>query len=303
MCAGSVALDTTRTPFKTVERVLGGSASYFAVSAGFFAPVSVVSAVGGDFPQQDWNFLASRPNVDLQGVQRIADGRTMFFDSSFGHDFYARKQNVLELGVLGEFEPVVPTGAAEKSGFVYLASMPPAKQRKVIEQVKNRKLVLADTIQYYVENDLPELKKTIALVDGMVLNDAEARLLTGEASLLRAGKKIWAMGPKAVVVKKGEHGCLLFFAGAVYPFPAFPLEEVTDPTGAGDSFAGGLLGCLAKDGVTSERLSAGTLRKAIAFGTVMGSFAVEDFSLNALAGITKDDIDARVEQYRALLHF
>jgi sugar/nucleoside kinase (ribokinase family) len=303
LCAGSIALDTTRTPFATAERVLGGAASYFSYSASFFSPVSLVSIVGNDFPKEHWDFLAKRTGLDLAGVQRSASEKTFFYDSSFGYDLGGRTTNETQLNSLATFNPVVPNSAAENSRFVYLATMPPQKQLAVLKSVKNCGFSAMDTIEFYINTEREALLKTIAAVDCLVLNDAEVRLLTKESNLLKAGKKIWDMGPKVVVIKKGEHGCLLFYHGAVYPFPAFPLEELKDPTGAGDSFAGGFIGYLAKHGVERDGLTPAQLRKAIAYGSVMGSFAVEDFSLKRLAAIDAEDIAERFEQYRSLVQF
>ncbi len=302
LCAGSIALDTTRTPFFTAERALGGSASYFAIAASFFAPVSVVSVVGSDFPQSDWDFLEKRAGLDLSGVERSASEKTFFYDSSFGYDLGSRTTNETQLNCLAGFKPTVPP-LAQQSRHVYLATLAPGQQLSVLRQVKNCAFSAMDTIEFFINTERPALLKTIAAVDCIILNDSEARLLTGEGNLLKAGKKIWAMGPKVVVIKKGENGSLLFYSGAVYPFPAFPLEDLKDPTGAGDSFAGGFMGYLAKHGVERDGLTPSQLRKAIAYGTVMGSFAVEDFSLNRLASIEADDVATRFEQYRALVQF
>src|SRR3989344_6652729 len=280
LCAGSIALDTTRTPFHTAERVLGGSVSYFSLAAGFFAPVSLVSVVGNDFPKEHWDFLAGRKDLDLSGVQRSANEKTFFYDSSFGYDLGARTPNETQLNSLGTFQPAVPKAAADSCGFVYLATMPPSKQLSVLKQVKNCRFSAIDTIKFYLDTDRTELLKALAAVDCVILNDDEVRMLTGESNLLKAGPKGWGLGPKVVIIKKGEHGSLLFFGGAAYPFPAFPLEDLKDPTGAGDAFAGGFMGYLAKHGVGRDGLTSAQLRKAIAYGTVMCSFAVEDFSVN-----------------------
>lgn len=299
LCSGSIALDTTRTPSHTAERVLGGAASYFSYSASFFSPVSVVTAVGGDFPQKYWDFLSKR--VNLSGVQRIEGAKTFFYDSSFDKDLGARKTNATELNVLGDYDPMVPAKLSKPS-VLYLATMPPGKQGKVIGQTKPS-LIFLDTIEYYIENNLAELKQVIARVDGIVLNDAEARQLSGTTSLVKAGAALGKLGPKVVIVKKGEHGCLLFFGGKIYPLPAFPLEEVVDPSGAGDSFAGGMMGVLAATGATRETLDGRVLREAVAVGTVMGSFAVEGFSLDRLAKLDNAAIGKRLAEYKQLLRW
>lgn len=282
--------------------MLGGAAAYFALAARFYATVGVVSAVGDDFREEHWKQLAL-PGIDLSGVQRVAGGKTFFFDSSFSYDLNSRKANKTEANVLAEFEPAVPKQVAEKAQFVYLATLHPSKQLKLLEQVGARQLCVLDTIEHYIENDLPELEKVMERVDGVVLNDSEARMIAGTPNLLKAGKTILEKGPKLLVIKKGEDGALLFFGGRVYPFPAFPLEEIVDPTGAGDAFAGGLVGYLAKHSVGRGELDGRQLRNAVAHGTVMGSFAVEEFSVGGLSKIGWQDVERRLEEYKALLHF
>ncbi|MFH1779560.1 MAG: PfkB family carbohydrate kinase [Candidatus Micrarchaeota archaeon] len=296
VCVGSIGLDTTRTPFKTVERVLGGSATYFALAARHFTRTNVVSVVGEDFPLEYWNFL-EKENVDLSGVQR-ASGKTFFFDSSFDHALYSRKTNVTELNVFEGFKPVVPE-AFKSTEIVYLGNLIPEEQLSVLKQTTGCKLSFMDTIEYYIKNDLENLKIVLKEVDGAILNDSEARMLSGESNLLSAGKKIQNMGPEILVIKKGEHGCLLFFEDRVYPIPAFPLENVVDPTGAGDSFAGGFVGFLSQ----SSEINASSLREAVAFGTIMGSFCVEDFSVNKLSTVTQNEINERLSIYKSLVSF
>lgn len=302
LCTGSIAFDTTRTPFKTVERALGGAATYFSLAARFYSPVGVVSAVGSDFGEAQWKQLAL-PGIDWSGVQRVAGEKTFFFDSSFSYDLNSRKANKTEENVLAEFEPLAPPGMAEKAEFVYLATLRPEKQLKLLRQVGVRRLCVLDTIEHYIKNDLQELEQVISQVDGIVLNDAEARMIAQTPNLLKAGKTILEKGPTLLVIKKGENGCLLFFGGRAYPFPAFPLEEIEDPTGAGDAFAGGFVGYLAKHGRGRAELDARALRNAVAHGTVMGSFAVEEFSIGKLAKIGWQDVERRLGEYKALLNF
>ncbi|MBI5227941.1 sugar kinase [Candidatus Micrarchaeota archaeon] len=295
-CSGSIALDTTRTPFKTAEMVLGGAASYFSLSSSFFAPTSIVSVVGGDFPDKYWQILAKKANIE--SVQRKEEGKTFHFDSTFSFDLYHRQANKTELNVLGEFEPKLGSEAA-KSEFLYLATMPPQKQMEVMVQAKNKKLVFMDTIEFYIKTELPKVQQVITMVDGVVLNDAEARMLTNESNLVKCGKKIEALGPKIVIIKKGEHGSLLFFKGKVIPFPAFPLEVVVDPTGAGDAFAGGLVGSLAKQNATNPSLE--QLKVAMGYANVCGSLAVEDFSVDKLVSTNNAEIEKRFRDYCELL--
>ncbi len=301
-CSGSIALDTTITPFKTVEMVLGGAASYFSLSASFFAPVNIVSVVGGDFPDKYWEGLAKVANVE--NIQKKENGKTFHFDSTFSYDLYHRTANKTELNVLGEFDPKLQ-GNAANSEFLYLATMPPEKQISVMNQAKNKKLVFMDTIEFYIKTELEKVKQVISMVDGVVLNDAEARMLTNEANLVKCGKAIEKLGPKIVIIKKGEHGSLLFFKGKVIPFSAFPLEVVVDPTGAGDAFAGGLVGSLAKQ---SAKLATQNwqptleqLKVAMGYANVMGSLAVEDFSVDKLISTNNAEIEKRFKEYCELI--
>lgn len=300
ICTGSLGLDTTRTPFRTVERVLGGSASYFGVSASFFDKVGVVSAVGGDFPREYWRLLESK-GVDLSGVQRVENAKTLFFDSSFDYDLYHRKVNTLELNVAASFNPVVPA-SFRKADVLFLATNMPKTQLRLLEQVDAR-LALMDTIEYYIESDLKNLLDVVKRVNGIIVNDVEARMLSGTPNLIKAGKKISEMGPEIVLIKKGEHGSILFHEREAYPFPGYPIEDAVDPTGAGDSFAGGFVGHLARRLSEGGRVSERVLKEAVVYGNVLGSFAVEGFSLEKLASITLDDVETRFNHYAKLLSF
>ena len=300
ICTGSIGLDTTRTPFRTVERVLGGSASYFSVSAGFFDKVGVVSAVGGDFPREYWRLLESK-GVDLSGVQRVENAKTLFFDSSFDYDLHHRKVNALELNIAANFNPVVPA-SFRKADVLFLATNTPRTQLRLLDQV-NARLSLMDTIEYYIESDLKNLLDVIKRVNGIIINDVEARMLAQTPNLIKAGKKISEMGPEIVLVKKGEHGSILFHDSEVCPFPAYPLENAVDPTGAGDSFAGGFVGHVARRLSKGGRVSERVLKEAVVYGNVLGSFAVEGFSLEKLASNTRDDVETRFNHYRSLINF
>jgi len=295
-CSGSIALDTTRTPFRTVEKVLGGAAAYFSMAASFFAPVHAVSVVGADFPEEYWKLL-ERSGIRMAGVQR-KPGRTFHYDCSYSFDLYQRFANKTELNVLGEFEPVVPDGA-RGSEFVYLATMPPEKQLDVLRQVGGRKLAFMDTIEFYIRGSREALLKTMGEVDGVILNDAEARMLAEEPNLVKCGRKIAGLGPSITIIKKGEHGALLFSDDHVIPFPAFPLEELLDPNGAGDAFAGGFVGALAERSATSPRIA--DLKAAMAYANVMGSIAVEDFSVDRIVRASREEIGRRFSAYVELM--
>lgn len=296
---GSIGLDTTRTPSGKVERALGGAGSYFSYCASFFTPVALVSAVGGDFPDSYWDVLA-RKGVDLRGVQRLPAGRTLAYDSTFDADFHHRRSNGIDLGVMGEFHPRAPN-EVRRADFVYLGTMEPEKQLAFLEQFPNRKLAFMDTIDYYIENRPDELWRVIKRVNGIVINDVELHQLTGTANLVRAAYNLMDHGPSFVLVKKGEHGSVLFSrAHGILPFPAYPLAQVVDPTGAGDSFAGGFLGHLAAKG---GRLTERTVKEALVYANVMGSYACEDFSLNRLVNLTRAQIEERFDHYKRMLLF
>ncbi len=293
LCAGSIALDTTRTPFKTAERVLGGAGTYFSVSASHFASVSLLGIVGSDFPSAHWKLLQER-GIDLEGVQR-SSGKTMFFDSEFSYDFYARKVHATELNVYEHFAPSVPP-SLQKTGYLYLGTLEPSKQLHILESCQPR-FVLMDTIELYIQKHKKELEKVVSKVDGIVLNDIEARMLCKKPSLFQCARHIQALGAELVVIKKGEHGSILFFEDFVFPLPAFPLETVVDPTGAGDAFAGGFFGHLAR----SKNMGEKTLKQALAYGNVMGAFCIEDFSVGKLVSLSPEDIQSRFERYQKIL--
>lgn len=291
---GSIALDTTRTPFATARRVLGGSASYFSYSASFFSDVAVVGAVGGDFPGKCWKMLEER-GVNLDGVEKRADEKTFFFDSSYSYDMYTRHANITELNVYERFKPKIPS-ALRSAEYLYLGTAKPQQQASVLEQARCR-FSLLDTIEYYIANERGALMKVLRCVDAVVLNDIEARQLCNTPNIMKAAQTLQDWGVGVVIIKKGENGAVLFKDGTVFPAPAFPLDEVVDPTGAGDSFSGGFLGHLARRRGLSDK----TLREAMVYGNVMGSFAVEDFSLNGLARITGADIERRFKQFKEMM--
>jgi len=297
LATGTIALDTTRTPFKTVERVLGGSVSYFSLAARHFSPVSVVSAVGTDFPNHYWELL-EKSGVNLEGVQKSEKYKTFFFDSTFDFDMYARKMNAMDIEIFDNFIPQVPENS-KSAEFIYLGTLLPEKQLKVLKETTKPKFVMMDTIEYYIQHMKPELEKTIAHVDCLVLNDIEARMLCNTPNLFKAAKMLHGMGPKVVIIKKGEHGSILFYKHHIFPIAAYPLEISVDPTGAGDSFSGGFMGHLARKG----KITLKTLKQAMAYGNLMGSFCIEDFSVNKLVSITPVDIENRMKDYRKLMRF
>jgi len=290
LVVGSLAFDSVETPYGKVENVLGGSAVFFSYAASFFTEVRVVGVVGKDFPDAFRDILRERP-IDISGVKEV-DGKTFRWSGAYEGDMNQAETRHVELNVLGEFEPEVPEQFAD-SDFVFLANASPSVQMRVLESVKFPKFAVADTMNYWIENDRDDLLELLKRVDGLVLNDGEARMLTGVANLIAAAKKISAMGPRYVIVKKGEHGSLLVSEHGVFVLPAYPLEEVKDPTGAGDSFAGGMMGYLASVGYVSQM----ELKRAIAYGTICASFDVEDFSLNRLRQIDREDIDQRYREF------
>jgi sugar/nucleoside kinase (ribokinase family) len=296
LVVGSVALDTIETPLGRMEEVLGGSAAYFAVAASYFAPVKVVAVIGEDFPEQERAILSS-PNIDLAGVE-MRKGRTFRWTGRYHEDMNIRDTLDLQLNVFADFTPVLPP-QYRNTPFVFLGNINPGLQGGVLDQLTQPRLIACDTISHWIEGARPELEALLKKVETLIINDEETRLLGRERNIVRAARKILAMGPRTLLVKRGEYGVLLFSANSVFAVPAYPLEEVFDPTGAGDSFAGGFLGHLAQSGDLSE---AG-LRKAIVYGSVVASFVVEDFSLRRFHTLTRDDIDRRYRQFVALTQF
>jgi sugar/nucleoside kinase (ribokinase family) len=298
LVVGSVAFDTIETPHSgRADEVLGGSAAYFAVAASYFAPVKLVAVVGEDFPSHERDFLASR-NIDLTGLT-IAKGKTFRWTGRYHEDLNIRDTLDLQLNVFSDFSPVLPDGYRD-SPFVFLANINPSLQGGVLDQLtRPPKMVACDTISHWIEGARAELVALLKNVDLIVINDEEARLLSGELNIVRAARKILDMGPKTVLIKRGEYGVLSFAPNSIFAVPAYPLEEVFDPTGAGDSFAGGFMGYLAQ----VNDLSEASLRKAIVYGSVVASFVVEDFSLRRLHTLTRDDIERRYRQFVSLTEF
>ena len=296
---GSMAFDDIETPFGKSNKIVGGAATYIAWSASNFKrPIKQISVVGGDFPQTELAALAAR-GVELEGVQIKADQKSFYWSGRYHMDMNTRDTLETQLNVLGEFVPVVPD-SYQDCEFLMLGNLAPAVQLSVISQLKKRpKLIAMDTMNFWMEVAMDELKKVILEVDLLMVNDSEARELSGEYSLVKAARKIMTMGPKFLVIKKGEHGALLFHKDMVFFAPALPLEEVFDPTGAGDTFAGGFIGHLARSGDISFE----NMKTAIIVGSAMASFCVEKFGTQRLQEISQDDIDGRIQEFVQLVNF
>lgn len=296
LVVGSVALDTVKTPFGKCRDVLGGSATYFSVSASHFSPVAVVAVVGRDFPPRHIKFLRSK-KINLKGLKAVK-GKTFRWEGEYGWDFGNPKTIATHLNVFSDFDPDVPR-EYRASKYVFLANIDPLLQKKVLNQMVNPRVVACDTMNYWIENKRNDLIRLLKKVDIFFVNESEAKELTGEAGLVAAARAIRSFGPKKVIIKKGEHGSLLFSNDSVFSAPAFLMETIFDPTGAGDTFAGGVMGYLASSGSLSER----ALRKAIVYGGVMATFAVRDFSLRRLGAIKKTDITKRFKEFKQLTRF
>ncbi len=297
LVVGSVAFDTVETPHGVVEKALGGSATFFSYAASFFTPVRLVGVVGEDFPHTHREMLEAR-NVDTSGLVVEKGGKTFHWKGRYQGDMNTAETLEVHLNVLGTFDPDLSPKFAE-TPYVFLANGSPSMQRKVLSQSKNRKLVVADTMNFWIETQRDELNALLKEVDGLVLNDAEARMLTEEVNLVRAGWKVLDLGPKFVIIKKGEHGAMFLSAEETFVMPAYPVADVVDPTGAGDSFAGGFMGYLASTGKTDMA----TLKTALAYGTVVASLNVEDFSLRRFQRTERGEIDQRLASYRGMMSF
>jgi sugar/nucleoside kinase (ribokinase family) len=297
LVVGSVAFDAVETPHGKVDRMLGGAATYFAVAASFFAPVRLVAVVGEDFTKKDHAIFVGR-RIDTGGLQR-APGRTFFWSGRYSRDMNERETLDTQLNVFADFDPKLPE-LFRDSRFVFLANIQPALQHRVLRQFRRRpSLIALDTMNYWIEGALSDLKAVLRHVHVLLINDSEARQLSGRHNLLEAATRIHAMGPKAVVVKRGEHGALLLRGHRLFSVPGLPLRRVFDPTGAGDSFAGGFMGSLAAAG----KLDEAALRRAMVYGSVMGSFAVERFGVERLRRLKWKEITARARQFRHLTRF
>ena len=298
LVVGSVALDTVETPFGKVHDALGGSAIYIAVAASYFtAPVRVVAVVGGDFPRKEIEFLEGR-NIDLDGLQVIEQGKTFRWSGRYHYDLNTRDTILTELNVFDHFDPVVPDSYT-KSAYVCLGNIDPVLQRRVLERLNKPRLVIGDTMNYWIEHKPQELREALKVMDAIVLNDSEARLLTREPNLIKASKRIIELGPHIVIIKKGEHGALLVTDDTIFSAPAYPLENIQDPTGAGDAFAGGFVGWLAK----TDDLSVDNLKRAVIYGSTLASFCVEQFSVDGLRDLSPLRIRDRFRSFMELSKF
>ena len=296
---GTMAFDALETPFGKVDRIIGGSATYAAWAAtNYYNDIKQVSIVGGDFPTEEFDQLGAR-GVNFDGVEIVKDQKSFFWSGRYHMDMNTRDSLVTDLNVLAQFDPTLPESYRE-TDYLMLGNLVPAVQQKVIKQLTKRpKLIILDTMNFWMEVAMADLLETLKLVDVLVLNDAEARQLTEEYSLPKAAKKIMQMGPKYVVIKKGEHGALLFHGEQIFSAPALPLEDVFDPTGAGDSFAGGFIGYIAKkDDVSFE-----TMKEAVIMGSVTASFCVEKFGPERLKEISQKDINERLHSFQQLATF
>ncbi|RYD59523.1 MAG: sugar kinase [Sphingobacteriales bacterium] len=296
---GTMAFDALETPFGKVDRIIGGSATYVAWSASnFYKDIKQVSIIGGDFPQDEMDKLAKR-GVNFDGVEVVKDGKSFFWSGRYHMDMNTRDTLVTDLNVLAQFNPKLPD-AYQDCEFLMLGNLAPAVQISVINQLKKRpKLIVMDTMNFWMEIALDELKQALTMVDVLMVNDSEARQLSGEYSLVKAAAKIQAMGPKYIIIKKGEHGALLFHDKNVFFAPALPLEDVFDPTGAGDTFAGGFIGHIAR----TKDISFENMKTAIIVGSAMASFCVEKFGPSRLQELKMDEIEERMEEFVELVNF
>lgn len=293
---GTVALDTVETPFGKITDGLGGSATHFSAAASFFTPLALVAVVGEDFPEAHIEYLRSR-NINVEGLTRLK-GSTFRWKGRYEADLNTAHTLETHLNVLLQFDPVLPA-SVKKNKLLFLANVDPKSQYKVIDQVEGKPFIAADTMNYWITGHREELLKMLRRVDMLVINEGEARMLADEANLLKASRIIREMGPKILVIKRGEYGALAFYQDQIFNAPGLPLEDIQDPTGAGDSFAGGMMGYLAK----TQDFSFNNLKKAIIYGSVMASFNVEQFSLDRLKSLTPEEIETRYVSFRNLAHF
>ncbi len=297
--AGTMAFDAIETPFGKTDKIIGGSATYAAWSASHFTqPIKQISIIGGDFPQEEIDALQQK-GVEFEGVEVVKDEKSFFWSGKYHMDMNTRDTLVTDLNVLAKFDPKVPE-SYQHCEFLMLGNLMPSLQRQIINQLKERpKLIIMDTMNFWMDIAMDDLKDTLTLVDLLMVNDSEARQLSGEYSLVKAAQKIMTMGPKYVIIKKGEHGALLFHGKQVFFAPALPLEDVFDPTGAGDTFAGGFIGHLAH----TNDLSFENMKRAIIIGSAMASFVVEKFGTQRLKEINSADIMSRLNQFVDLVNF
>ena len=299
LIVGTVAFDAIETPFGKTDKILGGAATYIGLSASFFnVDSAIVSVVGEDFPQEHLDLLSER-NINIEGIEIVKGGKTFFWSGKYHNDMNSRDTLATELNVLADFNPVVPQ-AYKDASVVMLGNLHPFVQASVLDQMTTKpKLVVLDTMNFWMDCALPELLEVVKRVDVITINDEEARQLSGEYSLVKAAAKIHTMGPKYVVIKKGEHGALIFHNKDVFFAPALPLEEVFDPTGAGDTFAGGFSGYIAQ----TEDVSFESMKNAIIHGSNLASFCVEKFGTERMVDLNKEDVYARLQQFKSLTQF
>lgn len=296
---GTMAFDAIETPFGKIDKIVGGSATYVAYAASnFIRPVQQISIIGHDFPKEELDELRER-GVQLDGVELVKDKKSFFWSGRYHEDMNSRDTLITDLNVLADFDPKVPD-SYQGAEFLMLGNLAPKIQLNVVQEMKKRpRLIVMDTMNFWMESAMAELKIVLKYVDMLLVNDAEARQLTGQFSLVKAAKSIMEMGPKFLIIKKGEHGALLFHGDDVFYAPALPLEEVFDPTGAGDTFAGGFMGYLAK----TKDISFENMKTGIIVGSAMASFCVEKFGPTRLKEITQDDITNRIQQFKELVSF
>jgi cytidine kinase len=297
LVVGSVALDSVETPTTRRDNILGGAAVFFSYSASYFVPAKLVGIVGDDWPAEHTKLLEAR-KIDTSGLHTVKGGKTFRWTGKYQPNMNDRETLEVHLNVFGDFNPVLPE-TYRHSKFVFLANGSPVTQMRTLEQVTNPVLTVADTMDLWINIQRDELLALLKRIDGIVMNDAEAKLLTDDDNLVRAGRKVLKLGPKFVIVKKGEHGAMFFSEHETYVMPAYPTPDVIDPTGAGDSFAGGMMGYLAERGNFEPR----TLKEAMAYGVLTASFTVEDFSLERLKRIERPDLEQRMVEYRKMLSF
>ena len=297
LVVGSIALDSVETPTARRDDVLGGSAVYFSYAASYFAPVRLVGVVGADWPAEHTELLRSR-RIDTAGLEVVAGAKKFRWRGMYQPNINDRETLEVHLNVFGDFNPRIPA-AFRQCRFLFLGNGSPRLQMQVLDQVPEAELRVADTMDLWISTEHDQLLALLRRIDGLVLNDSEARLLTGEENLVRAGERVRRLGPKFVIIKKGEHGAMFFGEHETFVMPAYPTPQVVDPTGAGDSFAGGMMGYLAERGAFDPR----AMKTALAYGTVVASFNVEDFSLERMKQIERRDLDRRVAEFRQMLSF
>jgi len=298
LVVGSVALDTVETPFGNVKDALGGSAVYISISAGYFTtPIRLVAVVGGDFPKEHIQFMESH-QIDLDGLQKVEAGKTFRWGGKYHYDLNVRDTLFTDLNVFKNFDPKIPSGF-KSSSYVVLGNIDPVLQLRVLNQINKPRLVVGDTMNYWIETKPKELMKTVKFMDAIIVNDSEARLLTHEPNLIKAAKKIIKMGPKIIIIKKGEHGAMLVTDDTIFSAPAYPLETIFDPTGAGDAFAGGFIGWIAR----TDDLSTENLKRAVVYGSTLASFCVEKFSVDSLRDLSYLKIRDRFHSFMDLSRF